>query len=479
GPVVVRAHEHRALGPDLQSVAVDRRDARAAGEHGPGHAGLPARSPHGRGHLRRVPAAARGPHLPDTDGALAGDRGGVDVRRRLVEHWLQQALDHGGGYRVGVDGELARQLDLELAHAPAAELADDPTQHLAELEVVAESRDDLGRQRRRVDDPARVVALERHHGALEDLGADAALRLDGVRAQVRGEHDVVAADQGVVRGRRLEHEHVEPRCEDLAALEGPEQGRLVDDPPASGVHDDGAVGQGRQPRAVEQALGLLGQGRVHGEEVGAGEERPEVVEQLDLELLGAVGREVGVVRPDEHAQALRPPGDERADAAQPHDAEARVLQLAAQEGAVPASGADQAVGPGHAARRGQHQRDGELGGRHVVRLGGVDDEDAAAAGGLQVDVVDADAAPAHDLEAFGALQELGVDAGPAAGDDRVVGADEREQVGALDAGPVVDLDVGVFHLPQPYGVGDEYPRHGARGYHRQLRSGLSRSGTPP
>src|SRR5690606_6492482 len=175
----------------------------------------------------------------DADVALPGDRGGVDVGGLLVQHRLEQALDHGRGDRVGVDGELAGQLDLELAHAPPAELADDAPEDLPELQVVAEGGHDLRRQRRRVDHATRVVAPQRHDRALEDLGADAPLRLDGVRAEVGGEHDVVAVQERVVWGRRLERVDVEPGGEDLAALQRLDERVLPDDPAPRGVDDDG------------------------------------------------------------------------------------------------------------------------------------------------------------------------------------------------------------------------------------------------
>ena len=68
----------------------------------------------------------------------------------------------------------------------------------------------------------------------------------------------------------------------------------------------------------------------------------------------------------------------------------------------------------------EHQRDGVLGRRDRVRLGGVGDDDALLRGGGDVDVVHADARAADDAEVVGLLDQLRVALRGGADQDAVV-----------------------------------------------------------
>src|SRR5690606_30190775 len=118
--------------------------------------------------------------------------------------------------------------------------------------------------------------------------------------------------------------------------------------------------------------------------------------------------------------------------------QAGVLDLPAEELPVPGPLADEAVGAGQAARGGEQQRDGQLGGRDVVGLRRVEHEDPAPAGGVEVDVVDPHPAPPDDPQAGGAAQERLVHLGAAAGDERVVLTYHRKELLAAYTLAVID-----------------------------------------
>ena len=181
-----------------------------------------------------------------------------------------------------------------------------------------------------------------------------------------------------------------------AVADGVGERGLVDDAAAGDVDDaQRRLGLEQQVAADEaRRLGRLRQ--VDREEVGLGDDLVER-QQLDAELAAALGRHERVVGDEAHAEAAGPVGDELADAAEADDAERLVGQLdALPPAALPAPGDERRVGLRHVAGLGEQQRHRVLGGRDDVALRGVDDHHAAAGGGVDVDVVEADAGPADD-----------------------------------------------------------------------------------
>jgi ethanolamine ammonia-lyase large subunit len=92
--------------------------------------------------------------------------------------------------------------------------------------------------------------------------------------------------------------------------------------------------------------------------------------------------------------------------AEAEDAEGLVVEFRAEELALgPLAAAEAVVGLGDRPRRREGHRDGVLGGRADVALGGVRHDDAVLGCGLEVDVVDADAGPADDGEVRRRLED--------------------------------------------------------------------------
>ena len=198
---------------------------------------------------------------------------------------------------------------------------------------------------------------------------------------------------------------------------------LVDDAAAGGVDDpDARLGLGQQVLADQaEGLGVLRQ--VDGDEVGLGHQLVEA-HQLDAHVLGPVGGDEGVVGHQPHAEGQGPLGHQGADPAQADHAQGLAVQLDPLPlGALPLAGHQGGVGLGDVAGLGQQQGHGLLGGRQDVGLGGVDHHHPALGGRGHVDVVEADAGPAHHHQVGAGREHLGGDRGGRA-DDQGVGPDD-------------------------------------------------------
>src|SRR5207248_9902585 len=87
----------------------------------------------------------------------------------------------------------------------------------------------------------------------------------------------------------------------------------------------------------------------------------------------------------------------------------------------------------------QHEGDGVLGGGDHIAGRRVDDDDAAPGGGVDIDVVDADAGAADHVELVAGPDHLSGDAGLAAHDQRLVVADRAHELVGRQAEADVDL----------------------------------------
>ena len=216
-------------------------------------------------------------------------------------------------------------------------------------------------------------------------------------------------------------------------------------------------------------------GHVDGDEVGLLHEALEA-EELDAELAGPVGRDVRVVGHDPHPEPVGPLRHEPPDPPEADDAEDLVGQLdALPPRPLPAPGHEGGVGLGDVAGLGQQEGHRVLRRREHVRLRRVDHHHAPAGGRLDVDVVEADARPAHHHQLGRGVQDVGRDLRGRADDEGVRVLDRLEQL--LRGEPEPDVHV-VAGRPQAVQsvvgdlFGDEHPGH------RAMLVGLARRGQP-
>ncbi len=373
------------------------------------------------------------------DTAFLGEQRGVDVRHRLVDDVLEDALEGGQLQHLHVVlGDLAVDLDVQADRDLAGERGEDPAQALGQRQT---GLDVLG------DDTALHVHRVRHEltGEREAHRAgdgDTGLLLRLVRGgtEVRGGDDLVELEQRGVRAGLLRVD-VEAGTGDPALLQRRVQRLLVDDPAARGVDDAHARLDLAQRLVADQTEGLGRLGEVDGDEVGDLQQLVQR-EHLDAHLCGPGGLHVGVVGDDLHAEGGHALRDERADAAEADDAEGLLGQLDTRVlAALPLAVLQRGVGLRDVAGRGEEETAGQLGGGHDVRGGGVDDHHAGLGGGGDVHVVQADAGSCDDLELVRGRDRLGVDLGGRADQDRVDLGDGGEQLGAVRAVAVPDLEV--------------------------------------
>ena len=165
------------------------------------------------------------------------------------------------------------------------------------------------------------------------------------------------------------------------------------------------------------------------DDIGLGVDLLERTGRFDTELAEPICGHERVVRDDAHPQPERALRDLATDTSQSEHTERLPRQLDSREARpVPRSGRERSVCLGDVPGEREEKRDRVLGSGVDGRLGGVRDDDPAAGRGLDVDVVDADACPSDDLEAFCLLDERRVDRRRRANDDRVVVADDRGEI---------------------------------------------------
>jgi len=188
---------------------------------------------------------------------------------------------------------------------------------------------------------------------------------------------------------------------------------------------------------------LVGERDVHGDGVGALNYLLER-RQLDLELRGALGREVRIERDHAHAERARPPRDLAPDAPGADQAQRLAVELGAGERfSVPGARFHGAIGYRHAPYECEQQRERELGRRDGVARRGGEDRDAALGGRVDVDGVDADTRATDDAQAAGAGEGIARDFRGAADEHRVHVFHRAREPVARQARGVDDLEAAV------------------------------------
>ena len=199
--------------------------------------------------------------------------------------------------------------------------------------------------------------------------------------------------------------------------------------PRAALIDACAVPHLRQRLLVQEGGRLLRQRQVQGEEVGSRQDVVRRLDAVDSQLAEALARDERVIRHDAHLEAERATGDLLADPAEAEHAERLPGQLgAAVARSFPAPLLERRVGLRDVSREREEQPDRMLGRRDDGRLGRVGDDDAAASGSLDVDVVHPHAGTADHLQPICPCDQVAVELRCRTNDDRLVVADRAGQV---------------------------------------------------
>ncbi len=266
------------------------------------------------------------------------------------------------------------------------------------------------------------------------------LGLVGGRPEVRRNDDGLELEQRRLGGR-LGGEDVDAGTGDPSLLEGDRERVLVDDAAAGRVDDPHRRLDLAQGLVADQPDGLRRLRQVHGDEVADLEQLVEA-DETHAHLGSPRAGDVGVEGHDLHAERRKPLRDKDTDPAETDDADDLLVELdPGVLAALPLTGLERGIGGRDVAGRGQQQPDRQLGRRDDVGRRGVDHHDAGLRGRRDVDVVQPDAGPGHDLERTGGGQRLGVHLGRRADQDRVDVRDGGQQGGPVSTVAVPDLEV--------------------------------------
>ena len=265
--------------------------------------------------------------------------------------------------------------------------------------------------------------------ALRDIDRNANLRFDGRCAEMRRQHDVRCLEQRIaLLCRRLARVDIDGSGCDDALLECLGKVRLIDDAAARAVDEANARLHLLHLLHRDHALRLLRQRHVHRDEIGV---LDDLVERrdLDAERFGALFINIGIVGEHIHVEGHRALRHARADAAHADDTECLAAQLDADVLlAVPLALMHRLIGDRDIAGHREHHGHRVLRCRNRVAARGVDDDDALGRRGRDVDVVDADAGAADDLELLGTRDDFRRDLRGRAHDQCVEVRDDLEEL---------------------------------------------------
>ena len=292
------------------------------------------------------------------------------------------------------------------------------SQTFAQLEERFEAREFLRRHGREVDRVAddavaQEVAQRRHRFHANEL-----LSLTRGGGDVRRRDHLRQLLQPVIDGR-LFLKHVEGRAADLSGLDGICERRLVYQIAACRVDDPDAFLRLRQPLGIDDVLRRRRRGHMERQVIRPGE---EIVErhQLDAEITGNVLGNKRIVRDDAHVERGRAPRHFLADASEPRQPERLLAHFLAEEFLfLPFALLHRGVRRGDVARERQHETDGQLRDADAVGARRVHHDDAARAGGGNIDVVHAGARAGDGAQLRRSVDQRSGDFRGAAHDDGI------------------------------------------------------------
>ena len=402
--------------------------------------------------------AGAAPFLEHVDAALGRDQRRVHVVDRRVRAALEGPVQCRDGEQPSVVTRQATVVgERQPIRPPAGELERQAPELRGQRHERAQRLHVLGADRRNVDRVRDERALERGSHLLGDDHAGPVLCLLGGGGKVRGDDDVVELEQWALV--RFRGENVKRGSGHLAGAQCLEQRPLVDQLAARGVDHTDAVPHLGECLLADGATGLVRQRQVEGQEVGRAVDVLGRLDPLGPELAKALLRNERVVGDDAESEPERPPRHLLPDPAETEHAERLALELdPAVAPALPASLLQRRVRLRNVARKRDQQADRVLGRGDDGRLRRVRDDDSAACGRLDVDVVDPHPSSADHLQAVCAADDLGGQLRRRPDHDRVVGADLLCEI-AVE--PDVDLEPLAQELHSRLGdrLGDQNTLH--------------------
>ena len=245
----------------------------------------------------------------------------------------------------------------------------------------------------------------------------------------------------IVEGKRLVWINVDGSAGNFSALDGFSDGDVVKAFAAGAVDEMNAILHFRDGVGIDHVAGFFGERRVDGDVVRFREQGVEI-DELDADLVCAFFSDVWVVTDDVHFKRLHALGHTATDTTNTDDAQRASLQLNAREAlAVPLAFLDGLVRLWNVAGDSEHHADGMLNGCDGVAFRCIADDDAASSRCRNVDVVNADAGAADNLEIVRSGDDFFSHLRLAAGDKAIVLADAGEEFFRRHVGLNIDIEV--------------------------------------
>ncbi len=196
---------------------------------------------------------------------------------------------------------------------------------------------------------------------------------------------------------------------------------------------------------VDEVACLLGHGRMNGNVVSPSVEFIDA-NRFDPHLFNGLLTDVGVIGDHIHLEPLGTVHHHPADATHSDDAEGLVEDLlAAKTLFLPLAFTDGCGCLGDVAAQRQQHGNGVFRGGDDVTFRGVHDHDTALAGSGDVNVVETNARPGHDLKAIGRFDNVFCHLGGAADHQGIVFLDDLSEFLGGQAGVDLHLKVGYRH----------------------------------
>ena len=374
---------------------------------------------------------------------VLGQLRSIHIRHRLIADRSEESLQRAQRQNaIVVLTNLALGHDLDLLGHPTNQRREQSSKTLGERKIRAQRFVGLGG--RHVHRERHEVAGQRQLHHVGDGVAGLVLSLTRARSEVRRDDHVVEREQRTV-GAGLHIEHVESRTGDSTRTHRLGERGFVDDSTASNV-DHAQIRLGAvQHLGADDPLGLLGLGKVHGDEVALGHQLLEA-HHLDAHLTRSIRRHERVVGHQSHSECQRSLRHQLANATQADDAQRLVGQFDAFPlAALPTPGLQRRVRLRHVARRRHEQSHGVFRRRHDVALGRVHHHHTTTRRGLDIDVVETDARTTHHDQLVGGLEYISRHLRGRTDDQRMGTLQGRRQRGWRQ----IQLDVdGVTGRPQ-------------------------------